>query len=218
MKLLFYTYDYQYKIKDQKVLIHLYSELADGRKPCIVIEHEHYFYAAAGQRNLTPENLQRIIVPLYNQQGKVTRWEEVEKEFQGKRQKFLKIYTNVPMAVPPISKELEALGVSCYEKDILFVQRFIRDTGILPLVMAEAEGDFVKVEDNWLRVPLFLATRVAAMPTGDERLGDERPGDNKALPHSLDELDILSFDIAPTRPLNTMYSGFPSSILPASMT
>src|SRR3989338_11361256 len=97
MKLFFYPYDYKYKIKDDKVLVHLYSQLSDGRRACIVVQHEPYFYASLGDRKLDEERLKAITVPLNSQTGRITRWEEVEKEFQGKQQKFLRAYTNIPM-------------------------------------------------------------------------------------------------------------------------
>jgi len=176
MKLRCFPYDFGYTIKDGKVLMYLYSKLEDNQRICVVVEHQPFFYAAIAKVPFQEERFKEISVSLGNHQGKITSWEEVERELLGVKQKFLKIYTNVPKAVPPISKELESWGMVCYEKDVLFVQRYLRDTGILPLSLVEAEGEFV--DDKEMRIPVFKA--------------------NTIIPHhheSLEKLKILSFDI-----------------------
>src|SRR3989344_6445428 len=176
MKLRCFPYDFGYTIKDGKVLMYLYSKLEDNQRICVVVEHQPFFYATKAKIPFQEERFKEISVSLGNHQGKITSWEEVERELLGVKQKFLKIYTNVPKAVPPISKELESWGMICYEKDVLFVQRYLRDSGILPLSLVEAEGEFV--EDREMRVPVFKAHAV--------------------IPHhheSLEKLKILSFDI-----------------------
>ncbi|MFH1275532.1 MAG: DNA polymerase domain-containing protein [Candidatus Woesearchaeota archaeon] len=176
MKINFYPLDFQYKVIDGKVLVYVYSKLEDGQKVCIAIEHQPYFYAKKENVPFLDERLKEINIKIGNQDGKITSYEEVEKEFLGYKETVFKIYTNVPRAVPVISKELESWGLQTYEKDILFVQRFVRDTGILPLSLAEADGEFIK--NNNLRVPFFKAEKIISFKQG-----------------TFEKLKILSIDI-----------------------
>lgn len=159
MQIHFFPYDFTYKIKDGKVHVYLFSKLEDGRKICVIQQHQPYFYAKI--HNLNREELEKRLKDLTveaKEPAKVTRWEIVEKELLGKKETFWKIYTNYPKAVPLISRELEGWGLNCYEKDILFVHRYLIDKQITPMTLVEAEGDFI--EDKEIRVPVFLAEKI----------------------------------------------------------
>ncbi|MBI2151119.1 hypothetical protein HYU21_00105 [Candidatus Woesearchaeota archaeon] len=174
MKIIFYPLDYQYKVKDEQVLIYLYGKTQEiasqeqkntpqSQKIVITFPYQPYFYAKlnnsidkgdSNRKNIA-DYFQKINIDVHGRPAKITAWKEVEKEFLGKKEKFLQIYANFPQAVPALSQELESKGLKCYEKDIVFIQRFIRDTGLWPFSPLEAEGEFIS--DLSLRLPLFSA-------------------------------------------------------------
>lgn len=150
----FYPYDFDYKVED-KVYLYLYSILEDGRKICVKHAYEPYFYAHL--KNIDRNKLKERLTSYNNADIKVLKVEEVERELIGKQELFFKITVNYPKAVPILSKELASWGVTCYEKDILFVHRYLRDNKITPMTAVEAEGDYV---ESSLKVPIFLARSV----------------------------------------------------------
>ncbi len=160
MEIRFYPLDFDYKLKEGKVYLYLYSKLEDGTKICVLHEHQPFFYAAIGGIDTLAlaQKLKDMTVEAKEGPATVISWEEVEKELLGKKQKLWKVYVNYPKAVPVISKELQSWGIECYEKDILFVHRYLRDRGITPMTLVKALGNFVK--DDALRIPAFLAEEV----------------------------------------------------------
>lgn len=156
MKLQFYPLDFEYKVKDGKVLVYNYGTLADGSAVCVIIEHQPFFYALPNNVDVARfrERLQHVVV----EDAKIVSWEEgIEKELLGKKRSFWKIFVNFPKAVPLLSKQLEEWGISTYEKDILFVHRYLRDLDIIPMTLVEAEGEFV---NESMRVPVFRAVKI----------------------------------------------------------
>ena len=133
-----------------------------GERICVIHPHKPFFYAKVQDidvQKLAEKLTDFQIESKYQlEAAKITGWEEVEKELQGKKEKFWKIYTNYPKAVPPISKELNLLGIECYEKDILFIHRYLRDNKITPMTLVKAEGEFSK--ETKLRVPIFKAEKI----------------------------------------------------------
>ena len=113
MKISFYPYDFEYKVSGEKVLVHLYGKLEDGTKVCVIHQHEPYFFASIKDVDikLFSEKLRGLTIESKGMISRVVKWEEAEKEFLGKKEKFYKIYTNIPKAVPPIAKHLQELGV-----------------------------------------------------------------------------------------------------------
>ena len=155
MKIQFYPYDFQYKVEDGLTYFYFYGKLKDGKKIIVKQQYQPYFYASLEgvDVNLLNDKLKGMQVD----NAKVTSWEEVEKELIGKKEKFYKVFVNYPKAVPIISKRLQELGVECYEKDILFVHRYLRDNGIIPMALVETEGEYI---DSEFKAALFLAEKV----------------------------------------------------------
>ena len=159
MKLQFYPYDFEYKTKNGRVYVYMYGKQDTGQKICVIIEHAPFFYADVDKIDTEKftTRLQELQIDVKPEPAKVTGWEPVEKKFLGNQKKFWKIYTNYPKAVPLISKELQKWGVDCYENNILFVHRFLRDTGIIPTTIVEVECE--KIESP-IRLPTYMATSV----------------------------------------------------------
>jgi len=156
MKIQFYPYDFEYKIKNEKTYVYLYSKLEDGSKICVVHEHQAFFFSEVD--DLDPEVFKSITVESAGRVAKFTFWEKVKKEFLGKEKEYWKLTVNYPRAVPLLSRELQLLGVQCYEKSIVFIHRYLRDMGITPMTEVKAEGEFVDYKN--MRVPVFLAEQV----------------------------------------------------------
>jgi DNA polymerase, archaea type len=159
MQIRFYAYEFDYKFKEGLPYIYLYGKLQDGNKICVIQQFQPYFYAKID--DIDEKELERRLKNLEVEAkipAKVTKWEKVEKKLLGKEEKFWKISVNYPQAVPIISKELESWGINCYEKDIVFIHRYLRDNNLAPMTLLEAEGELT--EDNNLRVTLFKANKV----------------------------------------------------------
>ena len=161
MKIHFFPYDFIYKIKDEQPYVYLFGKLDNGEKVVVRQAFQPYFYAKV--HDIDQEGLKKRLTDLSievnnNPLAKVLKWEKVEKELLGNKGTFWKIYTNYPKAVPVISQKLQSWGVECYETDILFVHRYLRDLQITPFTLVEAEGEFV--EDREFKIALFQAENV----------------------------------------------------------
>jgi len=104
MQLQFYPYDFEYKIRDKKVYVYLYSKLETGERICVMHQYQPYFFAQV--HNLDKEaienKLTNLTVENKSELAKVISWEVVEKELLGKKEQFWKIHVNYPQAVPLI--------------------------------------------------------------------------------------------------------------------
>ena len=149
MQINFYPYDFAYKTVQDKTYIYLYSKLEDGSKICVILNYQPYFY--------TVGEIPKLTIPTPSKPAKVLNIESVEKELLGKKIKLNKVTVNFPKAVPIIAKELTARGITCYERDILYTHRTLRDLQITPLTLTIAEGEFI---DSKLRVPTFEAKEI----------------------------------------------------------
>ncbi|MBU0457043.1 MAG: DNA-directed DNA polymerase [Nanoarchaeota archaeon] len=164
MEICFYPYEFDYKVENGKPYVYLYGkldgELNDGQIVCVKHHYEPYFYAfvESVDKVKLKERLDKLSIETDSEPAKVLKFEEVEKELIGKKKSFWKIYTNYPKAVPPISRELRSWGVECYENDILFVHRYLRDKKITPMTLVKAKGEFL--QNQRMRVPVFMAEEV----------------------------------------------------------
>ncbi len=121
----------------------------------------------AGTGNTPADSGVRAIHNAYESHAPhIIRWEKTEKELLGKKEAFYKVYTDVPKAVPVLSRQLEDSGAECHERDILFTHRYLRDNAIIPMTLVRAEGEFLppeKASPDWTSdksLPLFLASGV----------------------------------------------------------
>ena len=159
MQIRFYAYDFDYKIKDGQTYIYLYGKLENNHKICVIQQYNPYFYAKV--EDVDKEELEKRLPKLEveaKEPAKVIKWQEIDKELLGKKQKFWKIEVNYPKAVPLVSKELESWGLECYEKDILYVHRYLRDKAITPMTLLEADGELTN--DKHMRVAVFQADEI----------------------------------------------------------
>src|SRR3989338_2531487 len=160
MELHFYPYDFEYKIEEGKTFFYFYGRTKDGQKVAVKHEYQPFFYAAAS--NIDKKGFEEKVLILSLKTGlepaRAVRIELVAKDLLGKKQELYKIYANYPKAVPLLAKDVQSWGISCYEKDILYAHRYLRDHNIIPMKEVTAVGDFL--QNQWMRVPVFLAEKV----------------------------------------------------------
>ncbi len=153
MKLQFYPYDFEYKVHDGITYVYLYGRDKKGKKVCIQHAHEPFFYCDHAPS--LKQRIQKLVLDGKPEPAKVIRIEDETKDRLGKQKKLYKIYTNYPKAVPQLAKEIESWGITCYERDILFIHRYLRDNHISPTVLTDAEVEKI---DSSMRCPVYRAT------------------------------------------------------------
>jgi len=160
MELHFYPYDFEYKVEEGKTFFYFYGRTKDGQKVAVKHEYQPFFYASA--LGLDKKKFEERVLKLSLKAGiepaQVVRIESVEKDLLGKKQEFYKVYANYPKAVPLLAKEIQTWGISCYEKDILYAHRYLRDHNITPMKEVVATGNYI--QSPWMRVPVFVADKV----------------------------------------------------------
>src|SRR3989344_3379405 len=110
MQLQFYPYDFEYKMEEGKTFFYFYGRTQDGQKVAVKHHYQPFFYADASKVSKTEfeERLQKLELKAGIEPAKVVRFETAEKELQGKKQEFYKIYVNYPKAVPLLAKEIQS--------------------------------------------------------------------------------------------------------------
>lgn len=168
MKLTIYPYDFEYKVEEDNsgnlhTFVYLYSKTDDGEKICVVHEHIPFFYATTKGVAITKfeKKLEDLEVSTKDKKAKVLNFKKVNKELLGKTEEFYQIFVNFPKAVPAIAKEIESWGVACYERDILFIHRYLRDLNITPMTKCITKGEYASKEEYpTFRIPVFKASSI----------------------------------------------------------
>ncbi|MDP3698154.1 MAG: DNA-directed DNA polymerase [Nanoarchaeota archaeon] len=175
MELQFYPYDFEYKVEEGTTFFYFYGRTKEGQKVAVKHHYQPFFYAAASNidRKKFEERVLKLSLKTGIEPAQVVRLELVEKDLLGKKQEFYKVYANYPKAVPLLAKEIQAWGINCYEKDILYTHRYLRDHDIIPMRQVTAVGNFVR--NQWMRVPVFVAESVTqrsqeTLPVSDWRI------------------------------------------------
>lgn len=167
MELLFYPLDLDYEIREEGPAIYLYGKTTDGRQVCVVDFFQPYFYVEVDPQRDVRALLNQIEVRQGETVYRVVGVEEVEKTIVKQKKLFYKVFVPLPKAVPLVKERAAALGLQCYEYDILFVYRYLIDKQIVPMTLVKAEGNFVEEKR---RVPTFIAEKI--VPLGGETLND----------------------------------------------
>ncbi|MBI2660238.1 hypothetical protein HYX07_03695, partial [Candidatus Woesearchaeota archaeon] len=122
----FYPFDATYRVQDGKAVINLFGKLSDNRQ-IIVIDgnFEPYFYVIPKDGLNIGEKLEKIRVENDNEIYYVAKTEAMVRKFFGKEVFCLKVYTNIPSAVPAIREIVKEWNnvSSIHEYDIPFVRR-----------------------------------------------------------------------------------------------
>jgi len=156
----FYLLDISYKVVDGKPVIYLFGKTTDGQQICVLDDSfEPYFYVIPKSGADLKEKLMSISVEKEKESYQVTRVESVKMRYFEKEVNALKVYTNVPMAVPNLKDVIYDWDSveSVHEYDIRFVRRYLIDKGITPLTLLSAEGEAVPEK---LKVPAIKADKI----------------------------------------------------------
>src|SRR3989344_3058847 len=149
MQLEFYPYDFEYKVEGGKTYFYFYGRTREGQKVAVKHLYHPFFYAQKSNdfsdaavsrvdKISFEQRMQKLELQAGHEQAKVIGLEIVEKNLLGKKQEFYKVYANYPKAVPLLAKEIQSWGITCYEKDILYAHRYLRDYRIIPMKQVTA--------------------------------------------------------------------------------
>ena len=165
MSIICYPYDFEYKLKNGKVYVYLYAKAEDHQHLCVVHEHYPFFYVKVPEKNKEQlqERISTATVTDNQTTAHVRNITEVTREFIGKPEQFWQVYVNYPKAVPLFAKEFQQWGLECFEKDILFVHRYLRDMNIIPMQKIIVYGKYIDSEmldEPQTATPFFLADQI----------------------------------------------------------
>ncbi|MGM5487502.1 MAG: DNA polymerase II [Nanobdellota archaeon] len=119
-----------YRITDETPIIHLYGRFLDGKGFLAKVPFRPYLYIPADAKVKTKEKTNL-------------------KDFSGKP--VAKVYAKIPSEIPELRKGFEEAGITTYEADIRFVQRYYIDhdiQGIIDIEGKHTEEDGLLVFDN----------------------------------------------------------------------
>jgi len=135
-----------YKVIDGKPIIHLFGRTKTGEQICIVDEKvEPCFYVKpAKDKEKLMKMLSRVHLSSKGTEYRVTRIEEVTQSLHNKELELVKVFVNIPAAVPHIKKEViqwDAVD-GCQEYDIRFTYKYLMTSQLTPQALISAEGEF----------------------------------------------------------------------------
>ncbi|MBI4141175.1 hypothetical protein HY485_05040 [Candidatus Woesearchaeota archaeon] len=180
----FYLLDATYKIINGKAQVILYGRTEKGKR--IILsdkDFEPYFYAR------TTADIKDLLLQLKIDRGTtiyaVTKVEEITRKLLEKEQTFLKIFVNIPSAVPAIKDAVKELkeAIDCYEYDIPFTRRYLLDKNITPMTLVKADiedGNIISIEqvpNTTFTAPKILAIDIETYydPLGKRMMPEQNP-------------------------------------------
>ena len=161
----FFPYDITYRVVEGRAQINIFARALDnGRRLCVIDDDfEPYFFAIPNKEMGIEEIRQKLLNIKMEDEGEashLTRIEEVKKLNNGKEVNALKLFANLPSAVPKIKdaiKGWEAIE-EVREYDLLFTRRYLIDKGITPMTLCEAQGEIIQAKS---RIRTMKASRVS---------------------------------------------------------
>lgn len=156
----FFPLDITYKIVNKKPVIYLFGKTTDKKQVCVLDDSfEPYFYVIPKHGAVIKDRLLSISAEEKNEFYQVTRVEHAKMRFFEKEVDALRVYTNVPKAVPIIKDIVQDWDdiESVNEYDVLFTRRYLIDRNISPLVLTNVEG---KIVPEKLKVPAIKAEKI----------------------------------------------------------
>ena len=156
----FYPFDATYRVQEGKAVINLFGRSDDGRQVIVTDgSFEPYFYVIPKDGANISEKLEKIRIENNNEFHYVAKTEAVIKKFLGKEAFAIKVYTNLPGAVPVVRDAVKEWNnvSSIHEYDVPFTRRYLIDRNITPLVLHQVIGEFAGQKS---KVPVFKADRI----------------------------------------------------------
>jgi DNA polymerase elongation subunit (family B) len=148
VKIEFYPFEIDYKAAEDGAYIQLYGRTKDGFQLCVQqLGFLPYLYVFSEKDNVEELASKLINLEIQRKDGpvRIIKTEIVEKRNMGKRIRCIKLSTRYPADLPAIrSAILEKLnGTKVFDSDIGYVRKYLLDKQVTPLLLTEAEGDFV---------------------------------------------------------------------------
>jgi len=151
-----------YKVIDGRPIIHLFGRTKDNKQICVIDKNfRPYFY-------IKPKNdidglkkvLKGLSIDVKGVDYKIEEISNVTLPLHGKDVELLKVFVNIPAAVPHIKKEVWAWDAvdRCYEFDIRFSYKYLMEKALTPLRLVKAQGVFTK--ELQYKVPVLDAKTV----------------------------------------------------------
>ncbi|MFH1398508.1 MAG: DNA-directed DNA polymerase [Candidatus Woesearchaeota archaeon] len=158
----FYPVEAEYKITDDRLVMQLYGKTPDGRQICVQdLSYQPYFYVLVKKSaEETLENINSLQVRKNDQVVPILRTELVEKGFMGKQVQLVKVYVKYPSDIPTIRNAINQFEP--FEADIPYTKRYLIDKKITPLLLTDAEGEFINARS---KVSVFNAAQVSQNST-----------------------------------------------------
>lgn len=162
-KIQFYPLDVQYKVIRERPVVYLYGRTTNDERVCVTDNSiEPYFYIIPKTREIVDlqKKLEKVRVEKNEKEYKITRTEIVDKYWIEKPVKAIIVYVNKPSSISLIRQEIKDWDEieKITETDIKFTRRYLIDKKITPMMLCEAEGEFI---NDRSRVPVFKSEGVS---------------------------------------------------------
>lgn len=161
-KIQFYPLDIQYKIIRERPVIYIYGRTINNEQICVSDpSFEPYFYVLPNTREIfdLQKELEKVKIEKKGVVSAVTKTEIVDRYYFEKPVKAIAVYVNRPKDIAVIREEIKKWPSvkEIVENDIKYVRRYLIDKNIIPMMLCEAEGEFVNERS---KVPVLQASSI----------------------------------------------------------
>ena len=144
-KIQFYLLDLTYKVSGKRAEICIFGKTPDNKKVILIDSHfRPYFYVIPKTSpDAVIRKLEQLKVEKKGIKAHVTQTEVLKKHYKGREVEAVRVYANLPMAVPALANEAKQWDIvsSCHEYDILFTKRYLIDKGLFPMKLYETDAE-----------------------------------------------------------------------------
>lgn len=166
VRIQFYPVSIDYRQTEDKLYIQLFGRMPDGRQVCVQDQSfRPYFYILPTRgAEEAAERIGGLELHKKDRSIRLTKTDIVEKKYLGKRLRLIKAYTTFPQDIDDFAREISAKipDLKLFEHDIPLTRRYLLDKDLIPLILTEAEGDFINQHS---RVSVFNATSIEQLFT-----------------------------------------------------
>lgn len=180
-KIRFFPLDISYKVIDDIPVIMMFGRTSESKHICVAdYSFRPYFLLLPKEKadaGALSKELEAISVREKGARFEVIAVEKADKKIMGRKAALLKVYTNIPKAIPVIRdmvKGWESVS-GIYEADIKYVRRYLIDKSIIPFSSIDVTGEVANIN---ARIPVIKADSIT--PTVED---------------TYEEANVLGFDI-----------------------
>ena len=147
-KLQFFPYDIDYRVEDNKAVVHIFSRASNGKQIMVLDDGFIPYFLVHPKKDIDADSLIKKIEKIEiedEEKYQVTGTEIITKKKFGKELTLIKVSVNIPAAVPVIAKIISEWSIvdEVYEADVPFLRRYLIDKELTPITAWEAEGELV---------------------------------------------------------------------------